>query len=1140
MSARAVVVATAIGMAVAGAVASATTAAAPAAATTAAAASDVAGRSSLPLQAGRRITFETSEGTWLSPAQSRDGRIIAFEMLGDLYTVPATGGRAERLTSGLAFDSQPAFAPDGRLVFVSDRSGAENLWVVDAQGRAPEPLTSFGGDSVLASPSWSADGQRVFFCRFRAGLNAFELLQVGAGEAGASVRTGVPVANVPGEPEVLVAALDASGRVTSRLGPKASRDGLHVYYATRTDGAGTAEVPEWHVRRLELASGREETLIAPARSYRPDLILGTAFRPAISPDGRTLAYATRNGAETWLRLRDLVDGRDEWLTRLSDRDALAASSPWRDLLQNYDFTPDGRAIIAGDAGGIRRIELGAWRDRAGGPLASTAEPHTMASAAAGATPTRIEFRAKVDVVLGPATRVRIAEPDGPVRARVIQDPQASPDGRRLVFSALGALYLMPLEAGANPRRLAAVDAGYQPGWSPDGRSIAYVTWQAGRGGHVMLAPAGGTTNGGVPRQVSTFAAHYTDPVFSPDGRAIAVLRSPAVVRDQRYMEYGPLREAELAWLPLDGRPTRVLAQGAMGGKPHFSGDGREVHVLTPEGLVAIRVDDGARRAIRRVTGPGFYFDRERALIDDARLSPDGRWLLVQIAQQLHLLDLGTGHGAGADIDVSWPTVPHRKLTDVGADFFDWADGGRTITWAVGSTFYRRALADVALDPPVAARSTPPGTAGAQSFRAEVTVPRDRPRGALLLRGATAITLRDDEVIPDADLLIVDGRIAGIGPRGSVDVPRDAAVRELDGRWIVPGLIDAHDHRADIRRGVLDPTMWSAAASLAYGVTTLFDPSTLSIDMLVYEDMIDAGLITGSRLRSTGPALFSFNDFRTREEVGKVLDRYRDHYGLRNLKMYRTGNRRVRQWIVSAARERGMMATTEGAGSAKLGLTMILDGYAGHEHALPLIPLYADVVRLLAASRTSYTGTLTIQGLPTAQDWFIAREAAADDPKLARFTPRWILAMKTRFRHWFVTDAYRFPDHARGLAAVARAGGVVAIGSHGEMPGIGYHWELHAHAAGGFTPRELLRAATMGSATAIGRDRDLGSLETGKLADLLVLTADPLLDVRNLAALEQVMKEGRLYDAATLDELYPRRRPFPKPWHADVMPPSGAP
>ncbi len=1042
---------------------------------------------SLPLQPARQISIDTREGTWLSPDLSPDGATIVFELLGDLFAVDAhSGGAARALTTGMAFDSQPVFSPDGRdIAFISDRSGTENVWIIAADGGNPRQLTRLDDNAVFASPAWSADGKAIFVSHYRSELNAFELWRVEAASGTTTVL--IPSkkdADTPREQQVSV------------LGAFPSADGKFLYFARHIGEDDFAKLPEWTIVRRELGTGHEQVLVYAPRSPRPDLVLGTAFRPAVSHDGRLLAYGARDRGRTGLRLLNLGTLEDRWLRYPVQQDELQASG-WRDLLPRHVFTPDDRALIVNDGGRIVRIEL------------------------ANGTESEIPFRVREQLPIGPATRQDVRQETGPVQLRIIQTPVASPDGRWLAFSALGSLYRLRLDGHSHPVR---ITAGFQPSWSPDGRRLAFVRWNAREAGEVWSIDAGG----GEARQLSGLPAYYTAPVYTPDGREIVVLRSSNAQRMHSYMEYGALRQCELVRLPAaplaPATPARVVTQGLIGGTPHFGPNPAEVYVTFSDGVHRVALDGSGDSLLVGVTGPNWYFAAGRAQADDLRVSPDGQWVLAQIAQQLHLLKVPQ---PGTTLDIDQAGLVHSKLTATGADFFGWADHGRTITWALGSHFYRVPLAAA-------------GSARPESFAATVQLPRAVNRGSILLRGATLITEHGAEVIRDADLLVTDERIAAVGPRGTVVVPAHATIRDLAGKWIVPGFIDTHDHIADIRRGILDFDSWGPLANLAYGVTTAFDPSPLSIDMLAYEDAVDTGRMLGSRIAQTGPAIFSFNEFRSYAQVRAVLSRYRDDYRVGNIKMYRSGNRRVRQWIAMATRELGLQPTTEGALSMKLDMSQIIDGYAGNEHALTAVPLYADMIALMVQSRVGWTATLQItNGGYEGQDYFIVRDHPAEDPKLNRFAPRFVVDMKTRTRTYRELGEYLFPRVAASTAAVQRAGGLIGIGSHGEMPGLGFHWELQAHTMGGMTPAEALRAGTIGSAAHIGRAGEFGSLEPGKYADLVILDRDPLADIANTLAIAAVMEGGVLRDGQTLDELWPQARPLPRRWYCDDRPP-GAP
>jgi hypothetical protein len=306
-------------------------------------------------------------------------------------------------------------------------------------------------------------------------------------------------------------------------------------------------------------------------------------------------------------------------------------------------------------------------------------------------------------------------------------------------------------------------------------------------------------------------------------------------------------------------------------------------------------------------------------------------------------------------------------------------------------------------------------------------------------------------------------------------------------------------------------------------------------MFAYQDLLDAGLVTGARVATTGMAMFSFNRLASLDDARALLSRYRDHYRTRNVKQYLIGNRRQRQWLIQAAAQMGMMPTTEGSLCLKLDLSQIMDGYAGNEHSLAT-PLYQDVVELIARSGTSYDGTLQIKnGGSPAQDDFIIRDRPLTDPKFMHWRPYSVAAGSALTRPWTEPSTFLYPRIGADIARIQRAGGVIAMGAHGEIPGLGFHWEMEAHVQGGMTPMEALRAGTLGSAEAIGRASEFGSIEAGKFADLIILNADPRTDIRNSRAIAQVMKNGRLYDANTLDEIWPRKRAFAAPWFAGQEP-----
>lgn len=1053
----------------------------------------------------RLIDFTTDEGTWMSVDIAPDGRWIVFDLLAHIYRVAVSGGKAECLTesSGVALNYQPRFSPDGKTIaFVSDRMGQNNLWLMDSNGDNPRPVFT-DPDTVVAEPTWTPDSQYIVVRQQHASDHSeFEVdrLWMYHRDGGAGVELTRFERGGAGWPSVSPDGRSVYYHVCHRTGPR-DNYGCEDFIKGNTQ-----------LQRIDLGSGEIVNVTAGP---------GGAVAPEVSPDGRWLAFARRIpngtishmghrfGPRTALWLRDLRTGAERVLMDPIELDLAERQHDVRPIffmvrmLPGYSWARDARSIVLSQGGKIRRL----WLD--------TGRVETI--------PFTAHVRREISEMANASFRIS----DGPFQARYLRWHTASPDAGAIAFQAIGKIWITePTKSG--PRRLTPssfAPCEFAPAWSPDGQWIAFTSWDDVERGHLWRVPA----SGGDPTRLTVEAGEYSHPVWSPDGRTIVVTRgSGATARRETWANNVSY---ELVTVPSAGGTARRLVSVHSEFPPRrgqiarasFGPDNRVYYVEqnrddsagdAPRASPVPVADAESQLVSVKSDGTRKQVHLKFAYADEAAISPDGRWVAFQEGGNVYLTAVPpTGAARPVIVHKRSQHLTVEQISFEGGLFPRWRDS-RTVEFGSADRYFAYHLDSSKLD----------------VVTLRLTVPRRIPEGAVALTGARIITLDKDGVIDKGSIIIRAGRIACVG---ECDIRGAERIFDVSGKTIVPGFVDMHAHHHARHQGILPRQNFESAVYLAYGVTTTLDPAAWSQNVFPSAELIKAGAMIGPRTFSTGDPLYGGDSQRqnaiTSYRVAEQNVNRLASWGAVTIKQYLQPRREQRQWIIDVARRRSLRVTGE-INDHEYNLSMIMDGQTGFEHPLPYLMLYSDLARFYGQAGTFYSPTFLVGG-PSAwnEDFFFQETDIWKNQKQRDFLPWSMLVPHARRRMLRPATDYSFPFIAQGLADIIAAGGNGAIGGHGEQHGIGSHWEIWM-AASALGPMGALEVASLHGARFLGADQDLGSITIGKLADLLVLNSNPLDSIRNTTDLLYVVKGGVFYDASTLDEVWPERRPYGHhPW-----------
>ncbi len=1012
----------------------------------------------------KEIEITTTEGTWINLDVSPDGKTIAFDMLGDIYTLPAEGGEAKLIRGGHAYEVQPRFSPDGKQIcFTSDLGGGDNIWIMNIDGSNAKQVTK-EDFRLLNNPIWTPDGKYIIARKhFTSGRS------LGAGEMWMYHITG-------GSGIQLTKRKNDQQDVNE---PCISPDGRYLYFSEDMYPGGYFQYNKdpnsqiYVIQRYDRQEGKLENYITGP---------GGAIRPQISRDGKLLAFVRRVRTKSVLYVHNIATGQQIPVFEGLSKDQQEAWAIFG-VYTGFNWLPDNKHIIIWGKGKLWKVDI------------------TTQKA------TEIPFRATAKHRIYNAVKFKQDAFEETLKPQAIRHAVTSPDGKTLVFSSVGYLWKKALPNG-NPERITSQKNHFEfePAFSADSKKLIYVTWHDTAMGRVREL----NLKSGKSKVLIGEKGIYREPNYSPNSKQIIYRKE----RGNSHQGFAFCERTGIYIANADGIQANLVTE--RGNNAVFTNDGKHIHYQVGKKYFVADLDgDNAQELFHSKYGKQFT------------LSPDGKWIAFSDLHKVYIIPVPQV-GKTFGLNRNTKAVPLSQVARDAGYNLHWSGDSKKLHYTLGNRYFSAEIKNRFLFVEGAPDSIPPMDTVGIDIGLELKA--DKPNQLILLNNARIITMDDNNtVLENGWMYIQDNQIVemGTGTRdmGAIRLGEVDKVIDLKGKTIMPGFVDVHAHLGTFRQGLSPQKHWPYHASLAFGITTTHDPSSNSEMVFSQSEMVKYGSMIGPRIFSTGTILYGADgDFKAvinNLEDAKSAIRRTKAFGAFSVKSYNQPRREQRQQVIEAARQLNIMVYPEGGSFFYHNMSMILDGHTGVEHNIPVAPVYNDVIQLWSNSNTGYTPTLIVNygGINGEYYWY-QKTNVWENKKLLTFTPRAIIDSRSRHRTMIPDEEY---DNGHILVSksckqLSDSGVRVNLGSHGQIQGIGAHWELWMLAQGGMSNMDALRAATINGAKYIGMDHQVGSLQTGKLADLIILDKNPLDTITNTQSISQVMINGRLYDANTLNEI----------------------